>query len=223
MKNTFKFLKQLDSNNNREWFNANKSLYEQSHQEMIDFADALIGEMNSHDTIETPSGKRSLFRIYRDVRFGKDKTPYKTNWGGRMKRATAALRGGYYYQVEPGNSFVMGGFFGPNAQDLLHIRKQIGLDPDPLREILDSSRFMEFFGEMRGSQLKTAPKGFEKDHPDIDFLRYKQFMLKHSFSDKQVLANDFVKTVSDSFREMRPFFNYMSDILTSDLNGRSLI
>ena len=95
MKSTFRFLEKLDKNNNRKWFQANKRMYDQSHEEMLNFADMLIEEMNIHDTIQTTSGKRSLFRIYWDVRFGNDKTPYKTNWGGHLKRATAELRGGY--------------------------------------------------------------------------------------------------------------------------------
>ncbi len=223
MKQTFDFLRKLDKNNNREWFQANKSLYERSHLEMIGFADNLIREMSNYDNIETPSGKRSLFRIYRDVRFGKDKTPYKTNWAGFMKRGTPALRGGYYYQIGIDQSFVMGGFFGPNSADLLHIRKQIAQDAEPLRDIILSKDFKTTFGELRGSQLKTAPKGFDREHPDIDLLRYKQFMIRHDFLNQEVQTKEFPKTVAHAFNQMRPFLDYMSDILTSDLNGRSLI
>ena len=172
MKAIFEFLKLLDKNNNRPWFQGNKAKYESSYAEMIDFADNLLGEMNSHDYIETSSGKKSLYRIYRDVRFGKDKTPYKTNWAGGMKRAGAENRGGYYYQVGPKGSFVMGGFFGPNKEDLLHIRKQIDQDSDQLNGILNSTQFKDFFGTLGGSKLKTAPRGFEKDSPNIDLLRY---------------------------------------------------
>lgn len=100
-------------------------MYEQSNEEMIHFADSVIREMNKQDNIETSSAKASLYRIYRDVRFVKDKTPYKTNWSGRLIRATSHLRGGYYYQIGLKGTFVMGGFFGPNPKDLLHIRKQI--------------------------------------------------------------------------------------------------
>ena len=126
MRKTFEFLTNLDKNNNREWFQSHKDQYTASHEEMIAFADRLIAEMNKHDVIQSTSGRKSLFRIYRDVRFGKDKTPYKTNWGGFMKRATAERRGGYYYQIDPKGSFMMGGFFGPNSQDLLHVSKTSG-------------------------------------------------------------------------------------------------
>ncbi|MDN5204160.1 DUF2461 domain-containing protein [Fulvivirgaceae bacterium BMA10] len=216
---TFEFLKQLKENNHREWFNAHKKDYEKAHQNVIAFAEDLIHEMNQYDNIETASGKKSLYRIYRDVRFSKDKTPYKSNWGGGMRRATKWLRGGYYYQIEPGNTFIMGGFFGPNAEDLKHIRQQIAQDDEPLRAILDDQKFKDYFGSLRGSCLKTAPKGFEKDHPSIDLLRYKQFLLKHSFTDAEALSEDFVSLLAEGFNNMRPFFDYMSEILTTDLNG----
>lgn len=223
MEKTFQFLQKLDKNNNREWFQANRDGYDQSHEEMLSFADKVLQEVNRHDHIETPSAKRSLYRIYRDVRFGKDKTPYKTNWAGNLRRATTELRGGYYYQVGIHGSFVMGGFFGPNPQDLLHVRKQLEQDAEPLREIINSKAFMQFFGELRGSQLKTAPKGFEKEHPDIDLLRYKQFMVRHDFSQDQVFDEQFPQIISEAFKKMRPFFDCMSYYLTTDLNGRSIV
>ena len=197
-------------------------MYEKSHEEMINFVESLLDEMNKHDLIEPSSGKKSLFRIYRDVRFGKDKTPYKINWGGGMRRAGAERRGGYYYQVGPKGSFVMGGFFGPNKDDLLHIRKQIAQDADSLRNIIKSKGFKDFFGVLNGSQLKTTPRGFDQDHPDIDLLRYKQFTLRHDFKPDEVNRNDFSAIVSDAFGQMRPFLDCMSEILTTDLNGRSL-
>ena len=223
MKNTFKFLRSLEQNNNRKWFQQNKEMYEKSHQEMVGFADRLLAEMNSHDFIETPSGKKSLFRIYRDVRFSKDKTPYKTNWGGSVKRAGVENRGGYYYQIGLTGSFVMGGFFGPSKDDLLHIRRHIEQDGDSLRHIIDSKDFKEFFGSLRGSQLKTAPRGFDKYHFDIDLLRYKQFIIRHDFSNEEVNSKDFPHFVSEAFQQMRPFFNWMSDLLITDLNGRYLV
>jgi uncharacterized protein (TIGR02453 family) len=190
---------------------------------MVEFADQLLMEMNKHDLISTPLGKKSLFRIYRDVRFGKDKTPYKTNWGGFFKRATNELRGGYYYEVGINGAFVMGGFFGPNSSDLLHIRNQLAQNADPLRDILESSVFKSFFGELKGSQLKTSPRGFEKDHPDIDLLRYKQFMVRHDFAGEEIMSEQFPEIVSNAFSQMRPFFDVMSEMLTTDLNGESLL
>ena len=223
MKKTFEFLNKLDKNNDREWFLKNKKMYEQSHDEMLHFAQKVIDEMSEFDHIETMSGKRSLFRIYRDVRFGVNKTPYKTNWAGRLRRATDELRGGYYYQIGPSGSFVLGGFFGPNPKDLLHIRKQLEQDSEPLRVIINSDQFKGFFGDLRGSQVKTAPRGFDKQHPEIDLLRYKQFIVRHDFTDEEVFHDDFSKTIALAFDQMRPFFDAMTDILTTDLNGRPML
>lgn len=223
MQKSLSFLSDLTENNNREWFQDNKPAYEASHEEMIEFADRLLNEMNKHDVIETPTGKKSLFRIYRDVRFSKDKTPYKTHWAGRFRRAGADRRGGYYYHIGPDEAFVMGGFFDPNAQDLLHFRNQIASDADPLRAALQSKGFKETFGELLGEQLKTAPKGFEKDHPEIDLLRYKQYIIRHDFTRKQVNDLNFPKIMSDAFKEIRPFLDCMTEMITTDLNGISLV
>ncbi len=124
-KGTIDFLKALSKNNNRDWFNTHKHVYTTAHRNMIQFADVLLNEMNKHDKIETASGKESLFRVYKDVRFSKDKTPYSCRWSGRFKRATNKLRGGYYFHVEPGKSFLAGGFGGPEPQDLKRIRQDI--------------------------------------------------------------------------------------------------
>lgn len=219
----FKFLKKLRNNNNREWFNTHKEEYLKVHAEVIQFAELLHEGLSPQDEIETLNGKKSLHRIYRDVRFSKDKTPYSTHFGGSFRRATALRRGGYYYHLEPGNTFVIGGFWGPNAQDLLHIRKQIQIDPDPLMDILNSSAFRDHFGQLIGRQLKTKPKGFEIDDPAIELLRYQQFLIQHSFSDEEVLNQDFHLQVVNSFNQMRPFFDYMSEILTTDLNGELIV
>jgi len=223
VKSTLTFLSQLDKNNNRPWFQENKLQYEQSYKEMIGFAENVYNEMSTHDTLVMVTAKKSLFRIYRDVRFGKDKTPYKTHWGGFLGRAGLENRGGYYYQIGPKASFIMGGFFAPNKEDLLHIRKQISQDSTGLRKIIKSGPFKVFFTSLAGSQLKTAPRGFDKEHTDIDLLRYKQFLLRHDFTQKQVLSKNFPLTMSNAFQEMRPFFNCMSEMLTNDLNGRSLL
>lgn len=218
-----KFLKSLAKNNDRDWFADHKDEYQKHHEVMISFADELLSKMNQHDNIETVSGKKSLQRIYRDVRFSKDKSPYKTHWGGGFKRATKLLRGGYYYHIQPdGGSFIGGGFWGPNKEDLLRIREDIASDASDLRKIITSPEFVNTFGELQGEQLKSAPKGFDKEHADIDLLRYKQFLIGKHFTDKEVLADDFIDRANDTFKKMRPFFDYMSDVLTTDSNGSPL-
>lgn len=222
-KETIKFLEALRKNNTRPYFEKNKSTYQTSHEEMIVFADAILVEMQKIDKIETPSGKKSLNRIYRDIRFSKDKTPYKTHWGGGFKRAGQDRRGGFYYHIEKGNSFVGGGFWSPDAKDLLHIRKQIDMDAKPLRKVINSKAFKDYFGELEGTKLKSSPKGFDKENENIDLLNHKQFVVWHKFSDKEIHAKDFHKKVAKGFKNMLPFFTVLTDYLTTDLNGESLL
>lgn len=222
-KENLDFIIKLSANNDRDWFNEHKADYVAQHENIISFADELLAKMNEHDNIETVSGKKSLYRIYRDVRFSKDKSPYKTHWSGGFKRATKQLRGGYYFHIQPGNnSFIGGGFWGPNKEDLLRIREDIATDGDEMRSIITSKDFVDTFGTLDGEQLKTAPKGFDKEHPDVDLLRYKQFIFGKNFTDKEVLAPDFVDVANETFQKMRPFFDYMSEVLTTDSNGSPL-
>lgn len=218
----FEFLKLLKANNHRDWFNAHKDRYLQELAQMEAFAGALLDEMQKHDVLETISGKKSLQRIYRDTRFSKEKTPYKNHWGGNFVRATRYRRGGYYYHIEPGNSFVGGGFWGPNNDDLKRIREDVAFDATPLRKILADPNFVQNFGTLQGEQLKLMPKGFPADHPDIDLLKYKQFLLIRHFSDHEVIDPDFVNNANEAFKAMRPFLDYMSQVLTTDVNGEEL-
>lgn len=219
----FKFLRDLKENNNRDWFTANKDKYTTAHEQAISFADALLTEMKKHDDIATISGKKSLFRIYRDVRFSKDKSPYKNHFSGSFKRDTKWLRGGYYFHIEPGNVFIGGGFFSPSKEDLQRIREEIAEDDEPMRQILNEKEFKKHYGELQGEQLKTAPKGFDKEHPAIDLIRYKQFYFISQFSEGEANAKNFAEKVSERFALLRPYFNYMSEVLTTDANGLPIV
>lgn len=221
-KSAFTFLTNIRKNNNRVWFNAHKDEYIRNHEAVIQFADVLIAKMNLHDNIETPSGKKAVFRIYRDVRFSKDKSPYKSHFGLHLSRATKLLRGGYYLHIEPGKCFVGGGFWQPSPEDLKHIRAQIAIDPKPLRDILKSKSFKTHFGKLEGEKLVFVPKGYEKDHPAADLLRYKQFLISKNIPDSVITGPKGMDEVVRSFRAMRPFFDYMSDILTTNTNGEPL-
>jgi len=222
-KESLDFLKALKKNNNRDWFNKHKEQYLDAHTNIIAFADALLKEMNKHDKIETASGKKSLFRIYRDVRFAKDKTPYQAHWSGAFKRATKKLRGGYYFRIEPGNSFLIGGFWGPEPDDMKRIREEIDANYKGWRKMLSNKTLVNTFGGLMGEKVSSAPRGYAKDHPAIDLLRHKQFLLKYEFTDKEVLSRDFVFKVNDVYKKLRPFFDFMSEVLTTDANGISVV
>src|SRR6478609_5100994 len=222
-KSTLDFLKKLSKNNDREWFNKHKEEYLKAQENAIDFADHLISLMNRHDRIETPSGKRSLYRIYNDVRFSKDKSPYNPRFAGYMKRAKPLLRGGYYFWIKPGGSRVVCGFTYPNADDLRRIRQDIDLNYEDWNKLLRTKSIVSTFGVMKGEKVRTAPRGFSSDHPAIELLRFKQFWFEHNFTDKEVLSTDFLLNVNKTFKSIRPFFDYMSEVLTTDSNGESLI
>tara|TARA_B110000046_G_C13020799_1_gene411058 strand:- start:96 stop:785 length:690 start_codon:yes stop_codon:yes gene_type:complete len=219
-KSVFNFLNALAGNNNRDWFAKNKATYITANEHFKALAEEINAGMQKQDKIE----KMKLFRIYRDVRFSKNKEPYKKSFSCGFSRETKALRGGYYLHLQPGgNSFVGGGFWQPEAADLKRIRDEITADAAPLRKIINSASFKNHFGELGGEQLKTAPKGFPKDHPDIDLLRYKSFVVSKQFTDKEVETAGFAQVVLKHFMATRTFFDYMSEVLTTDVNGVSLL
>lgn len=216
---TLEFLAQLKANNNREWFQANKDWYQQELAHMKAFIQALREKMDAHDLIE----RHRLYRIYRDVRFRKDKTPYKSEWGGSFRRQKPQLRGGYFFSISPGNSVAEGGFWGPNKEDLMLIRKKLVWDHNEMRQVLQEPTFKTVFGELQGQKVKTSPRGFSIDEPGIDLIRHKQFYVIHSFTDQEVLSPDFADLLVETFCALRPFFDYMTDLLTTDLNGEPIL
>jgi len=214
------FLNKLKLNNNRDWFNAHKAEYQTIQKEIKKFYEDIKINLEQEDEIE----KLKMFRVYRDVRFSRDKTPYNHHFAGSFSRSGKQLRGGYYLRIRPGESFLAGGFWQPEKEDLFRIRKEIEISDLELRNILTESNFKKHFGGILvGDELKTAPKGFQKDHPAIDLIRKKGFIAVRNFTDKEVLSSNFLMEVNDSFKALRPFFDYMSEVLTTDLNGESII
>lgn len=222
-KSTLDFLKKLSAHNDRDWFNANKEKYLAAQENVVAFADHLIAAMNQHDQIETPSGKRSIYRIYNDVRFSKDKSPYNPRFAGYLKRTKPMLRGGYYWWIKPGGSRVGCGFVYPNPDDLKRIRQDISINYEDWQKMLHSKAIKSTFGAMQGDRVKTAPQGFDKTHPAIELLRYKQFWFERSFTDEEVLHKNFLQQVNKTYKSIRPFFDYMSEVLTTNVNGESVI
>ena len=218
-KSTLQFLNTLKKNNNRDWFAEHKSDFKVEEVKVKSFFNHVLELLRTHDEIE----KLKVFRIYRDVRFSKNKTPYKHNFSASFSRTGQHRRGGYYLQIEPGNSFIATGFWNPEKNDLLRIRKEWEIDTSDLVNIIDNEKFKKVWGPLVGDELKTAPKGFDKEDPNIEFIRKKQFIFVKSFTDKEVLSNDFAKQVNDCFVTIRPYFDLMSNILTTNLNGESLL
>ena len=215
----FKFYRALEKNNNREWFELQKKRFKVLEAEIKAFNDGVKTGLEESDEIE----KIKIFRIYRDVRFSKNKTPYKTHFGISFHRKKPNLRGGYYLHIAPQNSFIATGFWNPNPKDLLRIRKELELDGDELLEIINKNNFKNIWGEIQGDLVKTSPRGFSIDHPSIDLIRRKQYIFMKKFDDKSVLSPEFQNQVIKNFKAIRPFFDYMTNVLTTDLNGVSLL
>lgn len=221
-KSSFVFLKSLKKNNHREWMTEHKKEYQASEKVLKAFYADIQAGLNENDEIE----KLKVFRINRDIRFSKDKTPYNVHRSVSYSRAGAHRRGGYYLRLEPGGkSVVAGGFFNPESKDLLRIRTEFQMDSSEIREILSESAFAKAYGGKFDAwdPVKTAPKGFNKEDPNIDLIRLKNFVVTHKFTDAEVHAPDFGEKVLYHFELLRPFFDLMSDVLTTDLNGVSLL
>jgi len=214
MQNVLDYLNKLQQNNNREWFTENKKSFEDAKETASNLFNAVYDELKTSDHLEP----LKIYRIYRDVRFSADKTPYKNHFSMYMSRSQPDFRGGYYLHIEPGKSFIGVGFFDPNKEDLLRIRKEIELDNE-LETILNSKDIKATFGTLEGDEVKTAPKGFDKTHERIALLKKKQFLLIHKFTEKEILSPDFYKEASNVFKKSRPFVDYMTDVLLTNLNG----
>ncbi len=212
------FLKKIEQNNNKPWFTAHKKEFDQIYSEVKLFFKNVYEQIALTDSIE----RFHVHRIYRDLRFSKDKTPYKTHFRLYLGRTKPLLRGGYYLNIQPGMSRVSGGFWKPESKDLLRIRKEIDADAQSFRQVLNDSKIREIFGELRGEELMGMPRGFDKDSPGAEYLRKKQFILTQSFTDDEVLSPGFMDEAVASFKALRPFFDYMSEVLTTDENGVSL-
>lgn len=218
LKENIDFLKLLKANNDRQWFSNNKDSFYKTKQNIDSFFNEIGNELRKVDSIENIK----IYRIYKDIRFSKDKTPYKTHFSVSFSRTKPQLRGGYYLQIGAEESFIAGGFWEPNKEDLERIRREFEIDSTEIRTIINSSSFKKNFGSLIGDELKSAPKGFDKNHENIDLIRKKQYLVIRRFNNDEILNESFKNEVINSFRAMRPFFDYMSEVLVTNLNGESL-
>ena len=216
--NTFKFLKDLKKNNNREWFNENKSRYEEARANFEEVISELVNHIAKFDPpIGNVNPRKAIFRIYRDTRFAKDKTPYKLNLGAHLSPHGAQLhdRAGYYIHIEPGKSFLAGGSYLPPSDWLSAIRYEINRNSKEFKKIINSKSFKSYFGEIEGEKLKTAPKDYPKDHPEIELLKFKSFLAMHYLKDKETLSPNFIKHAVKVFKALYPFDKFLNNAAES--------
>ncbi len=209
------FLSKLSSNNNKLWFEAHRAEYEAARAAFEAVLTDLIAELSATDDLHGLKAKDCIARIYRDVRFSKDKTPYKTNFGALV--AVGGWRSkahGYYVGLEPnGRSIVAGGLYSPMPDQLEKFRRAIDSDAAPFKKIIRTKSFVQHFGAIEGERLKTAPKGYERDHTEIELLQHKQITAVHHYTDAEVCAPDFLARVVSDCRAIKPFVNYLDDLL----------
>ena len=211
-KKTFTFLKALQKNNNKPWFDLHKDDYLAAKQDVQDFIEVLIRELTTFDkSLNGLTAKECMFRIYRDVRFAKDKRPYKNNMGASINSGGKKSQDpGYYVHIQPGSSFIAGGLWMPPADQLKKIRQEIDYNGKQIHKILDDSAFKKYFGGLdTASKRKTAPKGYPKDHPDIDLLKFNNFVVWHKFDDKIMLGKNVLKELVKGAKIMKPFTDFL--------------
>lgn len=211
-----KFLSTLEKNNTREWFNDNKKSFEHNRDAFLDFVGNIILEIESFDkNIIGVDPKKSMYRIYRDVRFSKDKTPYKNHFGAYIcKGGRSSGNPGYYVHIEPENrSIIGGGVYHPMPDLLSKIRQEIDYNGDKLMEILENKSLKSRMGIYEDDKLKRKPKGYDDDNPYIEWLKMKSFLLLEEISDKAIISNNYSDTVISGFKEMHPFIDFMNESL----------
>ncbi len=215
--NTLDFLKKLSKNNNREWFERNKPRYLEIKDQFEVFVSDLLLEMIKFDeTLAGLNPKKLTFRIYRDVRFSKDKTPYKTNVSAGFSSAGKGMGiPGYYFQIEPGHkSFVASGLYLPISENLAKIRQEIDYSGDKLTKILNEKKFKKNFGKFWDEdKLKSMPKGYPKDHPHIEFLKLKSYMVTHNFKDSEITDKKFQKNLLEVMKSAKPLNEFLTEAL----------
>lgn len=206
------FLKSLAKNNNREWFEINKPKYITAKTQFEDFLEAFHKELVKFDESLAGLNPRKLgFRIYRDVRFSKDKRPYKVNMGaGFSEHGKMEQEPGYYIHIEPGKSFIAGGFYMPDSEKLSKIRQEIDYNTNDFLKILNDKKFKKVFPSLDDfDKLKTAPKGYPKDHPHLDLLKHKSYIVSHPFTDKEVVDKKFVKNAAEIAKQIKTLNDFL--------------
>jgi uncharacterized protein (TIGR02453 family) len=205
----FPFLTQLAANNNREWFAANKKAYDTEKLAFDKVIEYLLKTIGAFEDIDGQRVSDCAYRIYRDVRFSADKSPYKRHFACSFEQGgKKSGRAGYYLHLEPGNCFLAGGAWGPSKEQLAAIRQEIDYNPSELLGILENHDFKALFDKIEGEALKTAPKGYDKDHPNINLLRQNQYYVLHKYTDAEVLAPGFLEKFVSHCRTMKPFADW---------------
>jgi uncharacterized protein (TIGR02453 family) len=212
-KSTLKFLSDLKQNNNRDWFLANKASYESAKKNFTDFVQELINNLSKFDKgLKGIEAKKCVFRINRDIRFSSDKSPYKSNMGASFSAGGKnSNQAGYYIHIEGNKGFLAGGRWMPEAAELAAIRQEIDYNTKAFKKILSAPDFVKFFGEIsQDDKLKTAPKGYAKDHPELELLKLKSFIADHYFKANEITNPSFQNNCVTGFKTLMPLNAFLN-------------
>lgn len=209
------FLDDLSKNNNKPWFDSNRARYEEARALFQEFVQLLIAAIDRFDPLGSIAAKDCIFRINRDLRFSKDKTPYKTNFGAYIgPGGKKSVHQAYYFQLAPHDkSGAAGGLYEPTPEQLLKFRHAMDRDAAPFKKIIKARNFVNTFGALEGEKLTTAPKGFAKDHPEIELLKLKNVTYWHTFTDQEIASPEIVTESAHVFKVLVPFLRYLDSIL----------
>ncbi len=217
LQDTLDFLRDLRVNNNKQWFDQNRKRYDTARDHFETLVAELIASFGDIEDVTGTTPKECIFRLNRDIRFSPDKTPYKTHMSAVIGKGGRKSEGrSYYLHIQPdGGSLLAGGMFSPTPQQLEKMRSHLAEDAKDFKKIIQNADFIRYFGKVQGEALKTTPKGYPKDHPDIDLLRLKQYLAEHSLTDAQVVAPDLKDHILQAFKAMKPFVTYIHEALGS--------
>lgn len=212
LKKSHTYLLKLSKNNNREWFHDHKQEYTEAREEFVDFTQQLIGDMSAFENLGDLKAKDCIYRIQRDVRFSPNKTPYNTHFSAMIApQGRRTQLAPYYFRLKPdGESLLAGGVWEGKAAMINSIREEMDYNMDAFKRILETPSFLHYFESMQGDQLKRPPRGYAADHPDIDLLRHKQFLVFHHYPHKQALRDDFPDYLLEAFRSMKSFLDFLN-------------
>lgn len=213
-KTTLEFLNSLKKNNKKEWFENNKQSFENAKLDFENFISELFYQLaKTNKDLIGVDPKKCIFRIYRDARFSKNKEPYKTNFGAAISESGKSMETALFYiHIEPGdNSFIAGGRYMPDASSLKKIREKIIENPKEFKKIISEKKFKSLFPALSDLKVKTLPRGYSKDHPEIELLKFTSYIVEKKIEDTLIVSNDFSKLCADAYKSMFPFIRFLNN------------
>jgi uncharacterized protein (TIGR02453 family) len=212
-KETFLFLNQIRLNNNKPWFEKNRPRYEKARTEYLGFVRKLINGIRKIEPIPEKEPAKYIQRIYRDIRFSKDKTPYKSYFSSIIDRGPEKRNCPLYIQIQPGGSMMGGGIWDPSTETLKLVRQEIDYNSVRLEKIIHGKVFLNYFGKISGAKLTRPPKGYEADNPSIKLLKFKQLYVERSFDDELVMSRHLIPEILKSYKAALPFFTFFDEAM----------